>query len=85
MAGAVVEDESADERRVHVGAVLHLLDFDHVQIDRLIGQSNRQNRIHNALRNVVGQLLMELRPQRRSRYFHQHVAIHLLRHFERLQ
>jgi hypothetical protein len=54
VARAVVEHESAHERRVHVHTVLHLLDLHHVQVDRLVRLSDGQHCVHDALGDVIG-------------------------------
>lgn len=51
VARAVVENDALHERRVHVGLLRHLHDFDHEQVERCVRLLHRQNCVSKALKS----------------------------------
>ena len=56
-----------------------------VRLRVLLILANGQHRIHNTLRDVIGQLLVQFGPERSARHFNQQIAVNGRRLLELVQ
>mmetsp|Transcript_34112 Transcript_34112/g.86611 ORF Transcript_34112/g.86611 Transcript_34112/m.86611 type:complete len:302 (-) Transcript_34112:374-1279(-) len=75
VAAAVVHHEALDEARLHAGAVLHVHDLDHVQVDGLALAPDAAHRVDGDLGEQVRELRVHLRAQRGGGDLDEQVAV----------
>merc|ERR1719391_555454 len=78
MAHTVVHHKTLNQARVERRLVFHEHDLDHVQIDLLVGLTDRQNGVDNDVSQVRGELVVQLGTQRGSGNRTQKLAIEVL-------
>lgn len=75
---SMIKDESSDELSFSAEFMLHVHDFDHEQVNRLILNLDDLNGINNKRNHVVGHLGMKLSCQSCSSDIHQNCLIGFL-------
>ena len=86
VSGAVVHDESLDQLGVSGQLVHHMHDFDHVQVNRLICDSDDVDCLDHDVHELVCQIRLQFRAQRRPSHADQQRFLNRVPcHFEALQ